>query len=474
MKQVLVLAVLLWQAAPGSEPPVAQPQHLRYQRALTIPAAPALGAGQACAVLDAGIFPHAAPSLRDLRIFPAQSGATMHEVPYAITLSETVTEETQAATVLNLGKSGNDIVFDLEMPERAYTEVMLDLGGADFIATARVSGTNELGGRGKSTALGTFTLFDLSSQRLSRDTTLPLQESTFRYLHVALAVTAAPGSKPAGPFTPDMISGAQVPPSRVAEVIYSPVVETKSLAAKGRESHANFVVPARIPIERITFLLAPSYKGNFSRDIRISAVAQPESASGTSDANATASSSRAAEDIANDSGDRVAAPPEMASGTILRVHATEAGHDIRTEQLSIPAILGANLQHPAKVDIAIENGDDQPLPIAAVRLEMRERKLCFDAPSDGPSNPGLTLFYGDASLAAPVYDYARLFTAATKPLGASLGPEAQNPTYQPESAALRPFTERHPELLWIALLAVVSALGIVAIKASQNVGKEKV
>ena len=43
--------------------------------------------------------------------------------------------------------------------------------------------------------------------------------------------------------------------------------------------------------------------------------------------------------------------------------------------ISVAAILGANLQQPAKVDVAIENGDDQPLPIAAVRLEMRQRKL---------------------------------------------------------------------------------------------------
>jgi hypothetical protein len=182
------------QAATGREPPVAQPQHMQYERAMQLEA----GSGQACALLDAQIFPHAAPSLKDLRIFPAQvaPGSPVREVPYAITLSETMSEETERARVLNLGSlgegAGAKIVFDLEMPDRPYTEVTLDLAGQDFLATAAVAGMESLGG--KQTALGVFTLFDLSSQKLSHDTTLPLQESTFRYLHVVLSLRAGDGA----------------------------------------------------------------------------------------------------------------------------------------------------------------------------------------------------------------------------------------------------------------------------------------
>jgi hypothetical protein len=68
-------------------------------------------------------FPHAAPSLIDLRIFAMQGGSG-REVPYAITLSEAVTEETESARVLNLGSGGGaKIAFDLKMPDRAYTGV---------------------------------------------------------------------------------------------------------------------------------------------------------------------------------------------------------------------------------------------------------------------------------------------------------------------------------------------------------------
>jgi hypothetical protein len=443
MKTAALLVFLLWQAAPADEPPVAQPSAMQYERALQVPA----GAGQACAVLDAQVFPHASPSLADLRVFPAGATAgTPHEVPFAITLSEAVTEETQAAQLLNLGTEGGKIVFDLEMPARAYTDVTLNLDPSihDFLATAAISGSDSVSG-GKSVSLGSFTLFDLSAQHLSRDTTLPLEESAFRYLHVVLNVAPAPGAMPrtAARLAPEMVLGAQVPPSRESQILYSTVAETSSIATVGRESRVTFQVPVRVPVERISFVLAPGFKGNFSRDVRVTALADTK----TSD-------------------DARAPLPETVGGTILRVHTTEAGREIRTEQLGIPAILGANLQSGAKADVAIENGDDQPLPIAAVRLEMRRREVCFDAAVAG----GLALFYGDPRLVSPVYDYARLFESADKPLVAELGPEIANPDYR-APVEEKTFTERHPEVLWIVLIAVICALGAVALRSAKNVGR---
>jgi hypothetical protein len=422
---------------------VAQPDALRYERAIRVPG----GAGQACAVLDGTIYAHAAPSLADVRIFPSGAGSGKpHEVPYALTLSEAATEETQPARVLNLGSEGGKIVFDLEMPARAYTDVTLDLDPAmtDFLATATVSGEEKLDGR--ATALGAYTLFDLSSQRLARDTTLPLVESTFPYLHIALSVTTAPGSS-ATQFVPAIVKGAEVPPSREAQTVYTTVAETSAIRTVGRESKAEFEVPARVPVERVSFVLPPGYNGNFSRGVRVTAATLP-------DAKAT---------------DEEREPlREMVNGTILRVHTKQAGREIRTEELGIAATLGANLQRGAKVEVAIENGDDQPLPIAAARLEMRQRKLCFEGP---PPGEGLALFYGDAKLAMPVYDYARLFAASDRAVAAELGPEMPNPAFQAPPAEVKPFAERHPEVLWIVLLGVICALGLVALRSAKNVGR---
>ena len=130
------------------------------------------------------------------------------------------------------------------------------------------------------------------------------------------------------------------------------------------------------------------------------------------------------------------------------------------------------MQHPAHVWIEVENGDDQPLPIVAVRLEMRQRKICFEAPAGGASgtDSGLSLFYGDSRLGAPVYDYAHLFMPSRAALVAELGPEVLNPTYRAPAAEVRPFAERHPEMLWIALIAAICALGMVALRAAKASG----
>jgi hypothetical protein len=445
-----LLLFLLWQAIERNESPVATPEHLRYERSLQW----GPGQGQACAVLDAQIFPHAEPSLKDLRVFPLQTGSPL-EIPYAITLSQAVAEETQPARVLNLGTRGSgadaSIVFDLEMPDRPYTEVALDLAGRDFLATATVSGMDSLGG-GKSTALGVFTLFDLSSQRLSRDTNLPLEESTFHYLHVVLSVSPAPGMSGVGAarFLPAIVQGAQVPPNREAQTIYTTVASvsaaTAGALASPRKTRFDVALPLRVPVERVSFDLPSTFTGNFSRDVKISA--SPELPAKP------------------DSGITAEPPIESVTGTIVQVHSTQGGHKIHERVLSVPATLGANLQNSAHVWIDVENGDDQPLPIAAVRLEMRQRKLCFDA----PVGTGLKVYYGDPTLVAPVYDYDRLFVPANKPLIAELGPEQLNPGFHAPPAEIRPFTERHPEVLWIALIAVICVLGAVALKSSRNVG----
>jgi Protein of unknown function (DUF3999) len=421
----ILLALLLWQAAsPGLSTSVADPQFFRYQRTITLPA----GAGQACIVISPNIFPNAAPSLKDLRLY--QQG---REVPYVITLSEPSQPDSEPARVLNLGLRGRTVVFDLAMPARPYTEVDLNLNGKDYLATATVSGTKDLNSA-ESTSLGEFTLFDLSSQHLSRNTTLELQESSFPYLHIELTASPTPGNVNFAA-TPQMVAGATVPPSREAQTLYTTAVETNTVTQRDHKTIATFVLPERVPIERVSFTVRPDFKSNFSRDIWIS--------------------------------DRPAGTPpasgENMVGTILRVKLTQAGREIHEQQLSVPATIGSNLQSAAIVQVAVENGNDAPLPITAVRLEMRERKLCFDASASEP----LTLYYGDPALTAPQYDYARLFSTVGSTRSAELGTEQKNPIYlsRPDS---RPITERHPELLWIALLAVICSLGVVAVHSSKR------
>jgi hypothetical protein len=427
VKLALLVALLVWQAVPGSEAPTADQQYFRYQRTITLPDGP----GRSCAVIDPQVFPHAAASLKDLRLY--QGG---HEVPYAITLSEPEQPDSDTATVRNLGLRGRNIVFDVEMPNRLYTDVTLDLAGQDFIATATVSGTHDPN-YSNQTRIGDFTLFDLTTQHLSRSTTLHLQESDFPYLHIELAASPAPGTR-GFTATPQMVLGVTVPPSREAQSLYTTAAATTTITQRGRQSIATFALPERIPIERVSFDPAPGFKANFSRDVHIT-----DHPDGTS---STAS--------------------ETLAGTIFRVHLTQAGREIRQEQLSVPATLGSNMQSAATVEVAVDNGDDTPLPIAAIRLEMRQRRICFDA----ATAQSMMLFYGDSALTAPQYDYGRLFSPSGAIHTAKSGPEELNPAYR-ERPDSRPLTERRPHLLWIALLAVICILAIVAIRSSKTVSR---
>jgi len=442
LKASLALALFSGQLAA----PTATPDHLRYQRAVTSSSATQGASTQACATLDAKVFAHAAPDLKDLRLFNADHA----EIPYATTLSEPLEQESEEARILNLGLRGGHIVFDLEMPHRPYTDVVLTINRKDFLATATVSGGTAT--TSAQTKLGSFTLFDLTRQNLSHSTSLPLPESNFAYLHVELEVAAAPGS-PSPPLDPAMVTSASVPPSREAQTLYTEVQKvqaTGSFIQRNRQTIATFNVPVRVPVERISFDLPPNYKGNFSRTVEINAEASPENASGT--------------DSTTDSQTQPM-QPEKSTATILRVHTTEANHEIAHEELSIPVSIGSNMQRPAKIEVAIDNGDDAPLPLAAIRLEMRQRRICF-AP---PSSP-LTLYYGDPALQAPVYDFAKLFQPAATPLPAQLGPEQPNPAFHPRPED-RPFTERHPELLWIVLLGVIAILAVVALRSARTMGQ---
>jgi hypothetical protein len=110
--------------------------------------------------------------------------------------------------------------------------------------------------------------------------------------------------------------------------------------------------------------------------------------------------------------------------------------------------------------VTIRNGDDAPIQIASVRLEMRQRTLCFDA----AAGASYTIFYGDPALSPPRYDYASLFVQRIDTAQATSGAEQANSLYQPRPDQ-RPFTERHPALLWIALGLVVLLLGVVALRS---------
>ena len=354
------------------------------------------------------------PSLKDLRLYIGR-----RELPYIVTLSQAEQPEGDEAKIVDEMERPGEVSFDLEMPDRTYTDVVLDLDGEDYKMIASVSGMGDLKSS-RRTALGSFVLFDMSSKRLSRDTTLALQESRFRYLHVVLT----------GARKMPKVLGADVPPSREAQTVYAPVATVTDLMARGTDSVAVFQVPARVPIERVVVGVKEGFAGNFSRRIKVTA-------------------------RGDDSGEVA----ETVQGMVMRVRMGA----MRKEEMGIPASLGANLQGDATVEVAIENGDQGALPVSSVTLEMRERRVCFEAPAGANQ---ATLFYGDEGLPAPMGGPTQVSSGAGV---AVLGPERVNPAYGAR-VDRRGLLARHPELLWVSLLAALGLLGTVALRSWKRAG----
>jgi hypothetical protein len=421
-----VLAAILLQAGTfpsisNAPAPLADPQHLRYVRSLTLtPNA----SGIACTVLDASVYAHtASPSADDLRVFRSTPHTPSQEISFVVSYSEAQPTDAQTATVRNLALHNNALTFDLDMPPRPYTEVDLQLAAHNFLATAVVSSSD-------AKPLGTFTLFDLTDLHLARSTSLALQESTSPQLHIALKLRTLDG-KPFPHLDPSLIQGATVPASREAQTLYTVVASANTLTQQGASSVAQLNIPAHLPIERVQFVLDPTYKSDFLRNVSITAAAdthQPDQ------------------------------PQEVIDGQIGRVtRPSDVLHQapaIDAAQLSLPAVIASNLHDPATVRITIANAGQPPLPIRSIQLQMRQRTLCFNA----LPNSTYTLRYGDQDLRASVYDLGDLAALPAKPIAAALGREELNPRYLQRHAATT-YEQRNPNLFWIALLAAIAVLG---------------
>jgi hypothetical protein len=398
--------------------------YFRFER----PIVNAPATGQTCVVLDPQIFSHAGPGLADLRLYRDGS-----ETPYAIHRAVPVAAAAKPIAVLNLGRRGAQTVFDAPMPEGKFADVELNLDAQNFIATAVVSGSQDEGAS-DATRLGSYTIFDLTSQRLGRSTILHLPESDFRYLHFAIA----------GPLKPDSMNGLTVERVADGKPKYVTVAESNHEVQQGRSSIFEFNVPAHVPVDRIVF--APGAEPvNFSRDVSVTI-------------------SPVVQHAASDS--EPSAPVPSGYGNLLRVHSVQDGHHIEEEHLAIDAP-GTELDSSAAWKVSIDNGDDPPIELQSVSLRMVERDLCFDA----VAGQGYALYYGDAALNPPRYDYARLFVyQGSSAAVASLGAEVSNAAFRPRPDQ-RPFTERHPVLLWIALLVVIVVLGIVALRSMRQTSR---
>ena len=159
---------------------------------------------------------------------------------------------------LNLGRQAGQTVFDLAMPAGSYSDLQLSIAGHDFIATVIVSGSQAQGSA--QTRIGSYTIFDLTRQRLGRSTVLHLPASDYRFLHFRIA----------GPIAPENVSGLSVERLPASEPKYLTVAESSQIVRKAGTLLSNSACRVHMPVDRIVFVpgAAPA---SFSRVVRVSA-----------------------------------------------------------------------------------------------------------------------------------------------------------------------------------------------------------
>jgi hypothetical protein len=371
---------------------------------------------QAYVVVDQAVWAHARRDLGDLRLYAADA-----EIPYALEVerggAETQQQEVkilQPAAVQTHGSVATQFLLDM-FGLSQYDHVQLQISAHDFIAETRVEGANDA--RAASWALlRSMVVYDLTSDNLGSNTTLRLPLSTYRFLRVTVN----------SPIRPADVTGATASSIAEEKAAWRTISAPMQQEQRARETVLSFSPPKGVPLDRVQFSIDAG-QPNFRRSVEI-----------RGDDNQW-----------------------LGGAELARIHLVRHGQKIDSDETSIE--LGGSPAQSLK--IIIQNGDDRPLKITAAQLQQWERRLYFQAP--GTPSAALRLYYGDEKLESPVYDYTKLFVKDAAAAPVTLGAEQNNPGFQPRPDE-RPWSERHPAVLWIAIIVAVLLLGAIALRSMKS------
>jgi len=357
-------------------------------------------------MVDQYVWGHSREDLGDLRLYDGVS-----QVPYELKAEQASTASHEAeAKILNLVRRGDHTEFDLDVsPATEYNRIRLTLDHKDFLVTATVEGRDTLVGGKPSTSPNPSTLFDFSRENLGSNGTITLPLWSFRYVHVRLS----PG------ILPNEVKRATVDQLQEKKAQWADAGSCQAGEPQKRKTVFRCEIPARVPVDRLRFDVAAD-QVNFRRTVS----------------------------VVDEKGLQVGA------GSISRIRMNRGGTSVDYEELDIRIFS----PHP-RLTITVDNGDDPPLKFDAVRPQLLERRLYFEP----QGRTTLKLYYGDEKLNAPVYDYAKFFREDAGAWPAQLGAEIKNAAFtgRPDD---RPWSERHKGVLWVAMLAAVAVLTVLAVR----------
>jgi len=217
----------------------------KYER----PAEPAKSSGEHYVVVDETLWEHARPDLGDVRIYSQQT-----EIPYKLITESGGTEtEQKSFRVLQPATVGGKTQFLLDMSGVAeYDRIELKLATKDFVAHARVEGQDDPHGA-RWADLGTTTLYDLSTEKLGRNSTLQIPVTNYKFLRITVDRAVKP----------EDVEGGTAGITRAQKAVWRDLSAVPAISQQngnnrgdsdGRQGNTtvlSFSIPANVPVERV-------------------------------------------------------------------------------------------------------------------------------------------------------------------------------------------------------------------------------
>lgn len=397
----------------------ASPSPPAFERAISVD-----GAGRVAVRLDRDVFEAARADLGDLRLIDARG----RDVPYLLDRAEPGGPAPEIRpTVRNRGwRSDGAATAVLDFGGRVgKRRLALRLSGDNFRRRVAVEGSE--GAAGWTTLVDEDWVFAVPSPEPARYETVDLPENDFPLLRVV--VHPAPDEKDRPGIVDAWVPGEGRAPRHEEALVPR---WTQAQDTRARETWLTLDLGARHqPFDAVDLDVADE---RFFREVRLEARREPR----------VPGDPVAWEEIGRGQVHRL--DHEGRRRECLRIEARGRGRALRVRVL---------------------DRDDRPLQVRGISVRVPVERLLFEA--SGPGSYRLT--YGSTDRPAPSYDLARTagdlaaWSESARP--APLGPARR---LAAADEAARPWTERHPSLLWAGLLGVVVALGALTWRGLRSVG----
>lgn len=406
---ILALGVVFASVALRASSATAWPQAWRswsYSREV-IPQAPDV-AGLTAIVVPEGVYAHSSNQLADIRIVDDQG----REVPFVLRVPSGHTHTDRRPTRMqeHSFRPGEFTQFVLDANANApfHKAILVNTSETDFITWAEVAVSDDA--RQWRIVCDRAPLFRFNKQNLQGTQTLRYSETNARYIRLRILE----GSHPFPATSINVLFEVTTPEERMP-------VSAQLRAAQAtnpQESVWRADLPSELPVNEVRF---ETDQPELSRSVTI------------------------------DSSEDGQEWSPVGSGEIYRFH----HDDVLREWLQVGFGGGWSLHWR----VHVMNGNNSPLAAARVILYMTPRRLIFRAE---PARHYL-LLYGQSEAKPPQYDLERTVKVEdfqTLP-AATLGGEQMNDDYEDP----RPWSERHPAVLWIAVIIAAGLLGAAALRS---------